>query len=93
MIRFLVVGFTIGETVPLLLMFVYRYFLPLSIGSFIELVHLCLWPSSLFLMVTGGGDSPGDDQIRALSIFVNGILYAVVSLAIWALFFRKTASI
>jgi len=92
MARCLLISFLIGETVPLLLMFAYRYVETPWLGEIFYRLSLTLWPLSILLLATGGGDNAADDQMRATSILLNGVLYAIIGLAVWLVFLRKGSS-
>ncbi len=89
MILFILLGFTVGETIPLLFLTSYGYFAGASWYIAFERFQVILWPSSLLLLMTGGGDSPGDDRVRAISILLNGALYSILSLLLWAFIARR----
>jgi len=76
----------IGQTVPLMLMFMEMYF---EGSSSYYIMNLVLWPSSFLLMALHDNGDPGDDQLRAIAILLNALLYAVIGSAIWFLFLKN----
>lgn len=42
-------------------------------------------------MMTGGGDEAADDQVRAIAIILNSVLYTGVGLLIWLFLLRRRA--
>jgi hypothetical protein len=83
-----------GETVPLIFMYVSNYISTLKSMVIFNYVEISLWPSSIFLMLTGapdprtGAPNPSADaQMLVFSIMLNVVLYSVIGLAIWFLWF------
>jgi len=89
MARCLIVSFLIGETVPLLILFTYRYLETPWIGAIFDWATRVLWPVSLLFSAIGAGDNPADDHTRATAILLNGVLYAIIGLGVWLVFLRK----
>ena len=92
MARCLLISFLIGETVPLLIMFTYRYIDTPSIGRIFTWAEPLLWPLGILLIGTGGGDNAADEQALATSVLLNGVLYAIIGLGVWFVFMRKGSS-
>jgi len=87
--RRLLVPFLIGENVPLLILFTYRYVETPWIGAIFDGATRVLWPLSLLFAAIGAGEIFADDQARAASILLNGVLYAIIGLGVWFVFLRK----
>ena len=87
--KFIATWFVIGLNVSAALLAVYWIILrPLHISGVVkngfETIELILWPSSFWLMATRGTDL-ASLLILAESILANGILYALISLPVYAL--------
>jgi hypothetical protein len=88
MVKCLFAWALVGEIIPLLFLVTYRYVdTPLF-----EWAKLIIWPFSIMLLMTGGGDQVADDQTRAMSILLNGLLYSVIGLAVSFLFLRRRSA-
>ena len=92
MARCLLVSFLIGENVPLLLLLTYGYIDTPSIGRIFTWAEPLLWPLGILLIGTGGGDNAADDQMRATSILLNAVLYALIGLGVWFVFLRRRST-
>lgn len=87
MLKAFAISWFVGETVPILLLLTYKYLPPSTETDFLKLV---LWPFSLSLLLTNGNaGAPEADQVRAIAILLNALLYAVIGTFVWFLFFRK----
>jgi hypothetical protein len=88
MVKCLFAWALVGETIPLLFRFTCRY----VDAPLFEWTKLVIWPFSIMLLMTGGGDQVADDQTRAMSILLNGLLYSVIGLAVSFLFLRRRSA-
>ena len=92
MARCLLVSFLIGASVPLLILFTYRYVETPWMGAIFSWATRVLWPLSLLFLAIGAGDNPADDHTRATSILLNGVLYAIIGLGVWFVFLSRRST-
>jgi len=89
MIKACLIAWMIGETVALLILATYRYVTSLFWMGIFNYVELTVSPFSILGMMTGGGDQAADDQIIAISVLLNGALYALVCAIVWTLVAKR----
>jgi len=88
MMKCLLIAALLGETVPLIFMYLYRYVNTLEGMNVFGTIQMLLCPSSILGMALGGGDQPADEQNRGVAILLNAALYTLVGL-FWFLFLRR----